>query len=330
MFRILIITLLFGCCASTPSLLLAADYAVSPLLIEHETEPRDIIADTITITNYSGRQVRIFPTVNAVTLSEGGVIEEFVTPSASDRSVTVTSWIEITRSRVEVPAGESVEVPVTFRISPSAEPGEYHAVIGLGSGSKRDEVEARAMQGLVPGVVVRLSIPEKRNEYIQLKNFSIDRVVTNSNQATVTYILENSGDIAQTPAGKLLFYNARGEEVGAIAINDAAQSVAPGESVTFIESLPDTAEWGRHKAFLEVAYGVNQRATVYDTTFFHIVPLRQLIIAFVVVLIVSVLIALYYHRRSVGDDDEDDDYLPVRVRVGTTATDQDHDINLRQ
>lgn len=306
-----------------------ATYSVSPPVIDHITEPRDIISETVSITNYGSRRATIYATVNAVALDSGGAIESFVQAAMSDRSSTVTSWLEISRGRIEVMPGETVTVPLTIRVNYNAEPGEYHAFIGFGSGSKRDEVQARALQGLVPGVVVRLSIPEKRTEHLQLKTFSIDRVVTNPASALITYELENTGDITQLPAGRILFYDSRNREVAELSLASKSSPVAPGETVTYTTEVPATGAWGRHKAFLQVDYGVNQRASVYDTTFFHVIPLVQLLIIFVVVLALSVGAVLLFHRRLDPLDDEDDDAVLVQVRSGVTTDEKDHDINLR-
>lgn len=306
----------------------AVSYSVTPPLIDRITEPRDILTEEITITNFGTRRATIYATVNAVALDSGGAIEEFIQPAMTDRSNTVTSWLEISRGRIEIMPGETATVPLTIRVNYNAVPGEYHAFIGFGAGSKRDDVQARALQGLVPGVVVRLAIPEKRIEHLELKSFTVDRVVTDPEAALITYELENTGDIAQQPAGRILFYNSRNREVAELSLTGNQEAVPPGETVSYAMTVPATGAWGRHKAFLQIDYGVNQRASVYDTAFFHVVPLIQLIILFVIVLAVSVGLVLWYQRRY-DDDEDDEETVFVQVREGITTDDTDHDINLR-
>ena len=113
------------CAFSYP--VVAAEYSVTPMLIEHTVEPRDMSEETVKITNTSGRKLRIFPTVNQITLGEGGEIKSFVPPSMSDNTTSITSWISVTRGRVEINPGETIKIPLNITVNPNAVAGEYHA-----------------------------------------------------------------------------------------------------------------------------------------------------------------------------------------------------------
>ena len=314
---------------SIPSLTLA-DYSVSPQLVEHVVEPRAQYEESIKITNLSGAPLRLFPTVNAITLGEDGEILTFVPPASADNSNTVTSWIQITRGRVELAPGESIKVPLRIVIDPTAKPGEYYAFVGFADGSKRDEAEAKVMSGSVPGVIVRLSNPDKSTESIRLNKFTVDRFVTGYNDAFVTYSVENIGDLPLTPQGEIILYNVRGEEVGTIPVNPEAKEVAPNGQETFVSPLPDTSALGRHKAFLNLEYGSKQRATVYDTTFFTVVPLTRLLIVFGVLITTSIFLVLWFHWRQNRQANGDDEDVLMYIRQGVVAEDREHDINLKQ
>jgi hypothetical protein len=313
----------------TPSLLYA-DYSVTPQLVEHTVEPRAQYEESIKISNLSDIPVRLFPTVNAITLGEDGEILTFVSPAAADNSNTVTSWIQITRGRLELAPGESIKVPLRIVIDPKAKPGEYYAFVGFGEGSKRDEVEARVLTGTVPGVIVRLTNPDTAVESIRLNKFVVDRFVTGFNDAVVTYSVENLGDTTQTPRGEIILYNVRGEEVGTIPVNPEGKAIEPKGEASFTAPVPDTTALGRHKAFLNLEYGVKQSATVYDTTFFTVVPLMWLLIIFGLLLTSSIFLSLWYHFRQNRLASPDDEDVLMYVRQGVVAEDRDHDINLKQ
>lgn len=309
---------------------LAADYSVAPLLIEHSIEPRDMLEESVKITNTSDRKLRIFPTVNQITLGEEGEIKSFVPPSMSDNTTSITSWISVTRGRVEINPGETIKIPVSITVNPNAVAGEYHAFIGFAEGSKRDEVEALVMAGRAPGVVVRLSLVEKRSEYLRLNRFVIDRFVTNHKNATVSYELENVGGLPITPSGEIIFYNSRGEEIAAVAVNAEQNSIQANNTEKFSQTLPDVGSIGRRKALLNIEYGSAQRANLYDTTYFNVVPLVPLIVAFAGTLILSLLLVMYYHRRANRPIDVEHEEVSVYVRKGTSSPEYDHDINLKK
>lgn len=310
--------------------LVAAEYSVTPLLIEHTVEPRDMTEETVKITNTSGRKLRIFPTVNQITLGEEGEIKSFVPPSMSDNTTSITSWISVTRGRVEINPGETVKIPINITINPNAASGEYHAFVGFAEGSDRDEAEALLMAGRAPGVVIRLSLVEKHSEYLRLNRFVIDRFVTNYEESFVSYELENVGGIPITPAGEIIFYDSRGVEIAAVLVNEEQKSIQANNTEKFSQVLPDVGTIGRRKALLNVEYGVAQRANLYDTTYFNVVPLIPLILSFGLLLLLSILLVMYYHRRANQPVDFEHEEVSVYVRKGTSTKLYDHDINLKK
>lgn len=312
---------------STP-IAFAADYAVSPLIIEHDIVPRDIFEESVKITNTTDRKLRIFPTVNEITVGDEGEVKSFVPASMSDNTTSITSWIAVTRGRVEINPGESIKIPVSFTVHPAATPGEYYAFIGFAEGSKRDEAENLVTSGRAPGVVVRLSLVEKRTEYLRLNRFIIDRFITKDGDGTVTYELENIGGLPITPAGEIIFYDSRGVELQAMPINPEQKTINANEREKFSQTVPNVGLIGRYKALLNVEYGTGLRANLYDTTYFNVVPILYLAILFALLLVISVLLALWYHR-SKSKIIEDEGEVSVYVRSGIVGVEKDHDINLK-
>lgn len=325
-----ILSLLFFFVSTTS--VLAANISVSPLLIEYTTEARDIKQETIKIKNFSDVPIRLFASVNEITLGEDGQILEFMTPSMVDRSVAVTSWIEISRSRIEIPPGGEKEVPVTIRINPTAAAGKYHAFIGFSNAANRDEAEAKTMAGQGDGVIVRISIDEKQSEFLRLVRFVTDRFVLDNGHQRIAYEVQNTGEVPLKPTGEIVFYDGRGREVSSMLVNKDGGEVLPGETKEFIESTPEFKDMGRHKAFLTLEYGVKNKAAVYDTVFFYSLPFSYLIIIFVLLMItvLSVVFLIYRasHRGlSLVDDVHD---VQMFVRSGHDRDEKDHDLNLKQ
>lgn len=306
----------------------AASYSVSPLLIENVIQPRDSFEESIKITNTTDHKLRIFPTVNEITVGDEGEVKTFVPASMSDNSDSVTSWISITRGRVEVNPGESIKIPVNFNINPRAVSGEYHAFIGFAEGEKRDDAEALVLAGRAPGVVIRLSMEEKKDEHLRLNKFYIQRFVISEKNKIAEYELENVGGQAIVPTGEIVFYNGRGVELKSVPVNPEQKSIQPGGKEKFASPLPDLGVIGHYKALLNVEYGEKQKANLYDTVFFNIVPILYLALLFGFLLLISVALVLYYHR-SRNKHPEENEEVSVYVRSGKTGVEKDHDINLK-
>ncbi len=316
----------------TPTLSLsAADYGVSPIIIDRTIEARETVEEVVKITNTSDRKLRLFPSVNEITLGTDGEILDFVPASMSNTASSVTSWIAVTRGRVEINPGETMKVPVTITVSPFAIPGEYHAFIGFAEGSKRDDAEVKVQNRTAPGVVVRLSLEEKRTEYLRLQKFSIDRFITTPQDAMVTYEIENVGGKPITPTGEIIFYNVSGSELASIPVNGEGFELRPQSSKEFSVALPNVGVIGKHKAFINIEYGSSQRANLYDTTYFNVIPLSLLLGIFLTLLTLSVILTLLYHRRSNRHfTSTEEEVVPMYVRAGVSTSEKDHDINLKQ
>ncbi|MCA9365730.1 hypothetical protein KC723_02450 [Candidatus Kaiserbacteria bacterium] len=314
---------------ATPAI--AANYTVSPLLIDHTVEKRTILSETITIKNFEKHQnIRVYASVHEVTLGEGGEIKEFTPPSMSDNTNSVTSWIEINRGRLQIEPGGELKIPMTIRINPKAQPGEYHAFVGFGNGSNRTIAEKKTMDGIAPGVIIRISLDEKKNVFLKLKQFTVDRFITDVSKGGVSYTVTNPGEEAISPSGEIIFYDNRGVEVGAMPVNDSGHVINPGEEYEFTSALPEHAGFGKRKAFLSLEYGTNQLASIHDTAFFYIVPYKQLIIIFLVVLFIAITITLLINRRLTREIDIHSDDLPLYVRDGIHKDEADHDVNLKK
>jgi hypothetical protein len=321
--------LFVACAIILPSVSQAYDYVVTPPVIELTVEARDLREQEIKISNNGSTPLKIFPTVNAVTTGEDGAIASFLSPSMTDQKTSITSWIAISRARLELAPGETKRIPINFTINPQAVPGDYYAFIGFASGDKRDEAENAVMRGGVPGVMVRLALPDTTTERLRLQKFLAPRYVTGQKESAITYILENTGDTPVVPRGEIILYDVRGEEVGAIPVNLDGQTIAPKSTAEFSAIVPETGEFGRHKAFLNIEYGDKQKANLYDTTYFTVVPLKLLALIFAILLAVSLILTFWYLYRERKHAPLDDESVAMYVRSGALSDTKDHDINLK-
>lgn len=319
-----------GFLLSIPTVTFASVYTVAPLVIDQNLQKRDIQTVNITLVNKDTHVVRIFPTVNEVAVDKGGTIQSFVAPAMGNTATSVTSWLEIPRGRIELQPDETKEIPLTIRISPEAQAGDYHAFVGFPEGSDRPDAEKKIQDGQVPGTMVRIGIDQEQDEFLRLDRFVISRFVkTNDRKNKITYEIANPGSGPITPTGEIIFYDNLGNEVGSSTVNTEAKSIDAGQTVTFTQDVPSYLKMGKYKALLTVEYGKMQTLSLNDTAYFYVLALKQLIALFVIVLLLAVGIALYFHRRFDMRPSDNDGSVDVAmyVREGRSES-KEHDIDL--
>ena len=306
-----------------------AAYSVSPLVIDEELSKRDIVTHTITLTNTGSNRVRIYPTVNEISVDDGGRMQSFVEPSmVDDRTTSITAWLEISRARIELDPGQTKEIPLTIRVHPDVAPGEYHAFVGFAQGSNRPDAEASVAQGGAPGTVVRIGVDKVQDQFLRLVRFSVERFVKDAGEGSLTYTLHNPGEHPVVPRGEVIFYDNNGYEVTAVPVNPEAIAIDEKGEASFTGEIPRELPLGKYKALLSVEYGDTQTASLHDTSFFYVLPLKWLIIIFAVVLSFAVLLALYVHKKyDVGEEDTGAEDVALYIRQGKSEG-KDHDIDL--
>ena len=308
----------------------ANEITVRPFLIDKALVPRESVTETIVLKNaYPTRVATLYATVNEISVDTSGEIKEFVTPVMTDRTNTVTSWIEITHARLQVQPGETLEVPLTIKVHPYAEPGEYHLFIGFVETNKRSVAEAKALAGEADGVIVKVTVADERKDSMRISSMTVDRFVTDTDNQQVAITVENAGDTTSAPVGELIFYNNRGKEVNSVSINSENSQVGPGETKTFVASIPFSGDIGRFKANVNLAYGENQRANLYDTSSFYMIPFKYLaMVAGLAVLLLVVLLLLLRRSMLLLPASESGDEVPLFVRDGHNPNPKHHDIDL--
>jgi hypothetical protein len=325
-----VLLLLAGSVILMPAHAFASEFDVTPLLIDVETEARDIITKDVTLVNTSDAVLTIYATVNEVAVDTTGEVKEFISPVMDDRTTSITSWIEVTRGRIELLPGETEVVPVTLRVNPYAKPGEYHAFVGFVRTTKRHEAESAAMSGEAQGVILKASISEKVNDLLHIETFLIDRFIVNDSQRLVAIDVKNEGESEVIPRGEIIFYNSRGEEVASVPVNAEAEVVASGAVKQLRVEVPFKNELGRFKANVRLNYGANQQTLVFDTTQFFMIP-AWIAVAIVIAIILFSVLVTYLIRRAFYDElheDDDGNSVPLYVRNDRNHEEKDHDITL--
>ncbi len=309
-----------------------SSYTVSPIIVDIELEPREMTNQVLTINNNLDRLLRVYASVNTVTLDDGGEIQDFVQRSQADNTVTPTSWFSVSRGRIEIPAGSVYELPVKIQVHPQAKPGIYHVFVGVGQGSNRDQAEDSVRNNIAQGTVYRIHIADDRTAYLRLRDFTSDRMVSNVLSSNFTFNVDNPSDTPLTPRGEMIIYDSRGREVFSYHVNKDMIEILPGDSMNFTVPMHENVAWGRNRALLNLTYGDGQRAMLSDTIFFYRIPLNLLLVLFALLLILSVFVAYVIHRKYVMvkvEIHDDADTVPVLRRQQVTRQQSETDVNIK-
>ncbi|MEK7462059.1 MAG: hypothetical protein AAB618_00585 [Patescibacteria group bacterium] len=313
-----------------PGLTQAAEVSFSPTLIDLELEAREVVTRDITITNETASKIHLYATVNEIDIDNAGAIKEFVAPVMDDRTTAITSWIEITRGRIELEANETKTVPLIVHVNQNAVTGEYHAFIGLVKEANRPLAEAKVMAGTADGIILKVALEDKAAASLRITSFLADRFMVREASQQVEVTIKNEGSKTTAPLGEVVFYNSKGEEIASESLSTSGMSLEPGQSETMAVRVPFSHKLGRFKANLVVRYGKDNQQAVFDTTQFYLIPPRYLIIVIVLVISLSLLIT-YLLRRMFYDelqDDEDGNEVPLYVSPNKEHITHDHDIHL--
>jgi hypothetical protein len=274
--------------------LAAEDLALTPVIIDEKAKVRDILKETITLTNAGERVLRLYPSVFDVNPVEGQADQFMRAEDSLERSVSLANWIELSRGVIELGPGESKEIPFVIRVNLNAVPGKYYAHITFGEGSTRDDSETAEPLGTV---TVNVEVQADIKEVLQLGSFFTDNIFFSGDDVLFNYQIENIGNQNLKPTGEIRVYDRRGVEVASIPVNQDGASFTPEQKALLASVWSGAEGFGKYKAFLNIDYGSNQTASVQDTIYFWIVPWKELAAFFTIGALLVIFFVYSYHRK---------------------------------
>ncbi len=269
-----------------------AELTAVPVVVDEKAKARDILKETVTITNTSQRKLTLYPSVNNITPQEGQ--EAFVSAQGGgSQTDSLANWIEISRGVVELNPGESKEIPFVIRVNLSALPGTYHADISFYQGTTRSDAETTRPLAVV---TVNTEVQAEIKESMQLNKFITDSFFFSGDDVLFNYQLQNIGNQELKPKGEIRIYDRKGHEVASIPVNPDGKSFTPDQAAQLASAWSAAKGFGKFKAFLNIDYGNNQSGSLQDTVFFWIIPWQQLAAIFLVSVVAIIVSAIYFHR----------------------------------
>jgi hypothetical protein len=274
-----------------PLFAFAADFSVTPLIIDLKAKPRDILKNTIGVMNGSSHIGSIYAFVNNTDPLLGK--EEWKSSAETETSDSLANWIEIKRGTLDIVPNGKVELPLLIQVNLNAKPGMYHAIITFSEGGTRADAEARIKEGI--SVAVNVEVVDDAKEILELSKFVSNGTFISGKDATFSYDLKNIGNRPIAPKGEVRIFNGNGEEVATINVNEKDEILDPNGSSQLASVWKPGSRFGKYKAMLNIEYG-SGRGTLQDTVFFWLVPWKELLIVFMCLLAVFLSFITYWHN----------------------------------
>lgn len=267
--------------------------SITPVVIDEKAQARDILKETISITNTSSRTIDLYPSVNDVSSADGA--QPFAAAQNSgDLSASLANWIELSRGVIDLTPGEEIDIPLTIHPNLNAVAGTYHAEISFSEGTTRDQAVAKAP---LATVAVNVEVQQDLKELLQLDRFSTGTFFLSGDDVRFNYSLENLGNDDLQPHGEIRVYDKTGTEVASVDVNKEGKPILPEQTAQLASVWTAAQGFGHYKALLTVYYGKSQTASVQDTVFFWVVPWKELLMLFIAGLIGVIFSTYYVHRK---------------------------------
>ena len=185
---------------------------VMPVVFDEKGKARDIINETITLSNTSTYPLELYSSVNDVNDATGQQPFQYA-QNSSGLSDSLSNWIELTRGVIDLAPGEVKSVPFVITINENAVPNMYHANITFGEGNTRDQAQAAAPLATVS---VNLEVDADIKIAMQLNKFTSDNIVFTGDDVLFNYQLQNIGNQVVQPEGEIDIYdrNGQGSRIG--------------------------------------------------------------------------------------------------------------------
>lgn len=284
--------------------------SVSPTLFQMTANPDQSWVSEIRVSNVNDYPIMVYPqVVNFAPSGESGQGNLIPIFSSETKGQTLAEWVSLSSSSVSIAPQQTISIPFTVNVTTDPAPGGHYAAILVGTKppeNKSGAAQVQTAQFVTSLLFVRISgdVIEKGGirEFVTKKNLY-------SNPAIDFEIrFENTGNVHLQPQGDITITNMWGTKRGVIPINYQTHfgNVLPNSIRKF--SFTWTGEKssydiGLFKAIATLGYGDDTKQFATSTTYFWVIPLKQISIIILLLGIVfwffSFAIKMYIKRMLI-------------------------------
>jgi hypothetical protein len=290
-----LIALLFGCFV-LPFFASASGFEVTPKVIDVKGKVREISHHNITLKATGPGVSTLFVWVVDVDQMKGDLSRGDMSGlNANSLNSSPSRWIEIPRSINLLPKEEQT-VPFQMQIPAGAKPGDYHVALKFASG--QTQFEALKCESCTEQVLMNIEVTEDIREKLQLFSFTAAKNIFVNPSADFSFSVENTGNRALVPNGKIRIFDNTGKEVGLVDVNADGKQVEPKGKELLAASWAAGGHFGKYKAMLDMSYG--QRGTMQDVVYFWVIPWSKMLGFGLTIAVLMVLLVLFARGRDLA------------------------------
>jgi hypothetical protein len=160
---------------------------------DYAIDPGTTVEDTLVVSNYDDAPLQLSVYAADGFTTEAGQLD-VQTPDIEPAAVG--TWVTFGADSVEVPAGQSVEIPFTLAIPADATPGDYAG--GLITSLAQPEQEQGITVDRRLGIRMHVRVGGELQPTIAIENMKVDYAGTLNpfapGDATVSYVVHNTGN----------------------------------------------------------------------------------------------------------------------------------------
>ncbi len=283
-------------------------FSVSPPLFKVDMEPGQIWNSVVKVVNNNDYPTTVYAEgVDFISGDDGGV--KFLEPGdQSHARYSLTKWLAIDQTKIDLPAFGSQDVPFKISIPIDANPGGHYASIMIGN-QPLDKVDGGTSIKFASRIASLLLVKVKGDviEKGEIKEFKADRKIFTHKDGKFSITFLNSGNVHVHPTGEIRISNIFGQERGVIEINKSKDfgNILPESEKKWQFAWQGTNSFfdiGPMKAVVALSYGSDVKYSATSSITFWTLDLKPTLIVFgslFVVILLVVLLIRFYIRRSV-------------------------------
>lgn len=246
-----------------------SNITVSPQLIQLDLS-KDAAEAEYTYTNNTGQTIELELTMQDVKELEDRGIPGILDPNESrDYNFGLSDWARFSNNILIIAPGESRSVTVFIDRKRLTLGGHYATVLAeLQQKDEQKTVKLRAILSTLLFVRSGSEYEQERANIVQISNNS----GLFSFPSTVTFRLQNTGNVDLTPYGTVSITNPLGDEVARGIINEDSLITLPDSTRRYIVKINKYADVvlpGIYKTTVKLKYGKN-RFSLTDSSYFFI------------------------------------------------------------
>jgi hypothetical protein len=255
--------------------------SVTPPIIQLGVKPGDFWASSLKVVNTNRTPLTVYASVMDFSAEGEDGHGKFQPLRGKDPSF-LAAWIDISGNAVEIPPGQSRDIPFSIRVPVDASPGGHYAAVLIGTkpfdatGPNGPTVKISSFVSSLFLVRVSGEVEERGG----IREFSTDRRMYDEPAVKFALRFENTGNVHIQPQGGVTIFNMWGKKRGEIFLNHETDlgQVLP-KSVRKFEFEWNTEgsffDIGQYTAIATLTYGKEARQNVTRIITFWIIPLKQ-------------------------------------------------------